>query len=105
MTSFCSPRNQVTHSPWHRPISDSTDLAARDVSRYSISMNTTSLPSTAAPMAAPLDLFGPPPDDAPVAAGLFADIVFDRPLDHAYTYAVPDDLRDAIGVAKRVEAP
>jgi primosomal protein N' (replication factor Y) len=38
-------------------------------------------------------------------SGLFADIVFDRPLDHAYTYAVPVDLLDAIGVGKRVEAP
>jgi primosomal protein N' (replication factor Y) len=38
-------------------------------------------------------------------AGLFADIVFDRPLDHAYTYAVPDHLRDRIGVGKRVECP
>ena len=38
-------------------------------------------------------------------AGLFADIVFDRPFDHAYTYAVPDSLRDAVGVGKRVEAP
>src|SRR5947209_10106575 len=41
--------------------------------------------------------------DAPPA--LFADIVFDRPLDHAYTYAVPDALRDAIGVGKRVQVP
>lgn len=38
-------------------------------------------------------------------ASLFADIVFDRPLDHAYTYAVPDNLRDAIAVGKRVQAP
>ena len=48
-------------------------------------------------------------DDTPAgpatAAGVFADIVFDRPLDHAYTYAVPPDLRDRIGVGKRVEAP
>jgi primosomal protein N' (replication factor Y) len=36
---------------------------------------------------------------------LFADVVFDRPLDHAYTYAVPEVLRDAIGVGKRVECP
>ena len=36
---------------------------------------------------------------------LFADIVFDRPFDHAYTYAVPESLRDAVGVGKRVEAP
>ena len=37
--------------------------------------------------------------------GLFADVVFDRPLDHAYTYAVPAGLREAIGVGKRVLAP
>jgi primosomal protein N' (replication factor Y) len=39
------------------------------------------------------------------ASGLFAEVVFDRPLDHAYTYAVPDGLRDAIAVGKRVQAP
>jgi primosomal protein N' (replication factor Y) len=38
-------------------------------------------------------------------AGLFAEVVFDRPLDHAYTYAVPDGLREAIAVGKRVQAP
>src|SRR4051812_41850395 len=36
---------------------------------------------------------------------LFADIVFDRPLDHAYTYAVPPELRNSVGVGKRIEAP
>ncbi|MBI2806295.1 MAG: primosomal protein N' [Planctomycetes bacterium] len=35
----------------------------------------------------------------------FAEIVFDRPLDHAYTYAVPGSLLDQIGVGKRVLAP
>jgi primosomal protein N' (replication factor Y) len=46
-------------------------------------------------------------DDSPhlPTAGLFADVVFDRPLDHAYTYAVGDELRDRIGVGKRVRAP
>lgn len=38
-------------------------------------------------------------------SSIFADIVFDRPLDHAFTYAVPNDLIDKIGVGKRVEAP
>ena len=38
-------------------------------------------------------------------AALFADIVFDRPLDHAYTYAVPPHLAEKVGVGKRVEAP
>jgi primosomal protein N' (replication factor Y) len=56
----------------------------------------------------PRDLFGiaePRVRPAPVAATLFADVVFDRPLDHAYTYAVPDRLHGAVGVGKRVEAP
>jgi primosomal protein N' (replication factor Y) len=35
----------------------------------------------------------------------FAEIVFDRPLDHAYTYAVPAHLRDVVGIGKRVLAP
>src|SRR4051794_28888261 len=39
------------------------------------------------------------------AASLFADVVFDRPLDHAYTYAVPDNLHDTVAVGKRVQAP
>src|ERR1700749_1668391 len=45
--------------------------------------------------------------DAPKPAppALFADIVFDRPLDHAYTYGVPDHLATKIGVGKRVEVP
>ena len=38
-------------------------------------------------------------------ASFFADLVFDRPFDHAYTHAVPDRLAAAIGVGKRVEAP
>src|SRR5262245_26366213 len=40
-----------------------------------------------------------------VPVDLFADIVFDRPLDHAYTYAVPTELAERIAVGKRVEAP
>ena len=43
------------------------------------------------------------PFDTPV--GLYADIVFDRPLDHPYTYAVPAALAGKVGVGKRVEAP
>jgi primosomal protein N' (replication factor Y) len=39
------------------------------------------------------------------AATQFAEIVFDRPLDHAYTYAVPDSLLDQIAVGKRVMVP
>ena len=41
----------------------------------------------------------------PAPPALFADIVFDRPLDHAYTYGVPDHLATKIGVGKRVEVP
>jgi primosomal protein N' (replication factor Y) len=46
--------------------------------------------------------------DAPPAnpfTGLFADVVFDRPLDHAFSYAVPERLRAVIGIGKRVTAP
>ena len=50
-------------------------------------------------------LFGLDEPPTPPVAGLFADVVFDRPLDHAFTYAVGDDLKDAIGVGKRVRAP
>jgi primosomal protein N' (replication factor Y) len=38
-------------------------------------------------------------------AGLFADVVFDRPLDQAFTYAVGAELRSRIAVGKRVRAP
>jgi len=38
-------------------------------------------------------------------ADLFAEIVFDRPLDQAYSYAVPENLREAVAVGKRVVAP
>ena len=51
------------------------------------------------------DLFGEAPAPPAQAAGLFAEVVFDRPLDHAYTYAVPDGMRDVIAVGKRVQAP
>ncbi len=46
----------------------------------------------------------PAPAVAPVetAPQLFVDVVFDRPLDHAYTYSVPDELRTVVGVGKRV---
>ena len=40
-----------------------------------------------------------------ITPALFAAIVFDRPLDHAYTYAVPDFLEGKVGPGKRVEAP
>jgi primosomal protein N' (replication factor Y) len=41
----------------------------------------------------------------PPPTTLYADIVFDRPLDHAYTYSVPEALASKIGVGKRVEVP
>src|ERR1700694_2168801 len=44
-------------------------------------------------------------EEVPSASGLFAEVVFDRPLDHAYTYAVPESLRDVLAVGKRVQAP
>jgi primosomal protein N' (replication factor Y) len=44
------------------------------------------------------------PESQPVS-GHYAEIVFDRPLDHAYTYAVPLSLADAVAVGKRVLAP
>jgi primosomal protein N' (replication factor Y) len=51
------------------------------------------------------DLFTSDESPTPPTAGLFADVVFDRPLDHAFTYAVGDSLRDSIAVGKRVRAP
>src|SRR5262249_39572868 len=51
-------------------------------------------------------LFAKPARAAVVpATGLYAEIVFDRPLDHAYTYAVPERLQLAIAAGKRVGAP
>jgi primosomal protein N' (replication factor Y) len=44
-------------------------------------------------------------DLPPPLSGLFADIVFDRPLDHAFTYAVPDSLREDLSAGKRVLVP
>src|SRR5438132_12653959 len=50
------------------------------------------------------DLFDEPLDAAPPAT-LFAEVVFDRPLDQAYTYAVPDELHGAIAIGKRILVP
>jgi primosomal protein N' (replication factor Y) len=44
-----------------------------------------------------------PEPAAPV--GLFAEVVFDRPLDQAYTYGVPDSLLHSISIGGRVLAP
>src|SRR5579871_2611800 len=51
------------------------------------------------------ELFPQPTVEAAPAADAFADIVFDRPLDHAYSYAVPARLRDRVAIGKRVAAP
>jgi primosomal protein N' (replication factor Y) len=51
------------------------------------------------------DLFGQVEAPPVLQVGLFAEVVFDRPLDHAYTYAVPDELRPRIALGKRVQAP
>src|SRR5690349_4785043 len=51
------------------------------------------------------DLFGANAAPALPTTGLYAEIVFDRPLDHAYTYGVPEELRASIAVGKRVQAP
>ena len=45
----------------------------------------------------------PPAPAAPVS--LYAEIVFDRPLDQAYTYGVPDSLLGSISIGGRVLAP
>ncbi len=41
----------------------------------------------------------------PNQASLYAELVFDRPLDHVYSYAVPESLFESIEVGKRVLAP
>jgi len=40
-----------------------------------------------------------------IDSGWFANIVFDRPLDTEYTYAIPADLVGQVGVGKRIECP
>jgi primosomal protein N' (replication factor Y) len=52
-----------------------------------------------------LNLFGDPVAPAAPETGLFADVVFDRPLDHAYSYRVPEALRGQVAVGKRVQVP
>ncbi len=66
-------------------------------------LNDIRLPSM--PHAPQRDLFGLFEGSPATHAGLFADVVFDRPLDHAYSYAVPEELRAGIAVGKRVQAP
>src|SRR5262245_54555709 len=75
---------------------------------YAERMNTITPDRTERPaMTAPTTLFdtGEPNVEPGPLSGLYADIVFDRPLDHAFTYAVPESLAGKVGVGKRVEAP
>src|SRR5215475_4559383 len=58
-----------------------------------------------APITMQRDLFNSGATPAPPTSGLFAEVVFDRPLDTAYTYAVPESLREAVAVGKRVQTP
>src|SRR5689334_14183363 len=51
-----------------------------------------------------LDLFADEPVPASIITG-YAEIVFNRPLDHAYTYAVPAEWRSDLTVGKRVLVP
>jgi primosomal protein N' (replication factor Y) len=51
------------------------------------------------------ELFTPEVPATEQTAGLFADVVFDRPLDHAFTYAVGESLRGRVAVGKRVRVP
>src|SRR5262245_5508230 len=51
------------------------------------------------------ELFGEGDQPLATRSGLFAEIVFDRPLDHAYTYAVPETLKQTLAIGKRVMAP
>jgi primosomal protein N' (replication factor Y) len=51
------------------------------------------------------DLFERPKEPQGDGARLFAEIVFDRPLDQAYTYAVPEELQGLLAVGKRILAP
>jgi primosomal protein N' (replication factor Y) len=51
------------------------------------------------------ELFGEARTPIEQTTGLFADVVFDRPLDQAYAYIVPESLRADVAVGKRVLAP
>ncbi|NBO90821.1 MAG: primosomal protein N' [Planctomycetia bacterium] len=45
------------------------------------------------------------PQPTTEAPTLFAEVVFDRPLDHAFTYGVPTDLAPLVAVGKRLKVP
>lgn len=50
-------------------------------------------------------LFPEQPQAACASAGLFAEVVFDRPVEQTYSYAVPLALADQVEVGKRVVVP
>ena len=79
------------------------DIAIPFLRTYTICMNTaTDLPGflrePTVMHGTQRDLFGDV--DTPTAStyALYAEVVFDRPLDHAYTYAVPESLQSAVAV-------
>lgn len=39
------------------------------------------------------------------SSGWYVDLVFDRPMDHAYTYSIPPEWIGKVAVGQRVEAP
>lgn len=49
-------------------------------------------------------LFSSEPEPEPLS-GVLAEVVFNKPLDHAYSYLVPAELRDAVAIGKRVLTP
>src|SRR5438132_1502007 len=51
------------------------------------------------------DLFGVTNASDPREPGLFAEIVLDRPLEHSYTYGVPDRMCGELDVGMRVLVP
>ncbi len=48
------------------------------------------------------NMFSEPDNESFTLPQLYADVVFDRPLDHAYSYGVPPELETQIGIGKRV---
>src|SRR5690242_6524115 len=96
-----------TH-PGGAPGSRSENIAVHCRRSYTICMNTaTDLPGfLREPAVTPSpqrDLFGDVDAPATPSYGLYAEVVFDRPLDHAYSYAVPEGLRNSIAIGKRVQ--
>src|SRR5262245_35254608 len=51
------------------------------------------------------ELFEVPPEEPTATPGLFADVVFDRPLEQSYTYAIPAELAASVAVGKRIQVP